>query len=221
MRSRMLAISSGLALVFTLLASGGVAAGAANGAGAAQLVSSQLAASQGAAPALQCAGGSGPVKHVIYVQFDNTHLLRDRPGVPSDLEQMPHLLSFMRRNGTLLSNDHTVLISHTANGIVSSLTGVYPDNHGQAVSNSYRYYKPDGTTGTGVSFAYWTDGIFDPATTTPADPSFNMVTAQGRNAPAPWVPYTRAGCDFGAVSTANTALTIASIRIPQRTRLTM
>jgi hypothetical protein len=202
MRSRTLAIASGLALVFTLVASGGAAGSAASGARAAPLASSQAAAT----PALQCAGGSGPVKHVIYVQFDNTHLLRDRPGVPSDLEQMPHLLSFMRRNGTLLSNDHTVLISHTANGIVSSLTGVYPDNHGQAVSNSFRYYKPDGTTGTGVSFAYWTDGIFDPATATPADPSFNMVTADGHNAPAPWVPYTRAGCDFGAVSTANTIL---------------
>ena len=71
MRSRILAIASGLALVFTLLASGGVAAGAASGARAAP-----PAASQGAAPALQCAGGSGPVKHVIYVQFDNTHLLR-------------------------------------------------------------------------------------------------------------------------------------------------
>ena len=200
MRSRTLAIASGLALVFTLVASG-TAASAASGA-----VAAPAGAPAGAAPALQCAGGNGPVKHVIYVQFDNTHLLRDRPGVPSDLEQMPHLLSFMRQNGTLLSNDHTVLISHTANGIVSSLTGVYPDNHGQAVSNSFRYYKPDGTTGTGVSFAYWTDGIFDPATATPTDPSYNMVTADGRNAPAPWVPYTRAGCDFGAVSMANTIL---------------
>src|SRR5919202_4634443 len=169
MRSRTLAIASGLALVFTLVASGGAAGSAASGARAAPLASSQAAA----APALQCAGGSGPVKHVIYVQFDNTHLLRDRPGVPSDLEQMPHLLSFMRRNGTLLSNDHTVLISHTAGGILSALTGVYPDRHGQAVSNSFRYFKPDGSSNTGVSFAYWTDGIFDQTTTTPTDTTFN------------------------------------------------
>ena len=50
---------------------------------------------------------------------------------------MPHLLNFMKDNGTLLSNDHTILISHTAGGILSSLTGVYPDRHGQTVSNSY------------------------------------------------------------------------------------
>jgi hypothetical protein len=155
---------------------------------------------------LACAGGSGPIKHVVYVQFDNTHLIRDRAGVPSDLEQMPHLLRFMRHNGTLLSNDHTVLISHTADGIVTSLTGVYADRHGQPVANSFRYFKPDGTTGTGVSFAYWTDGIFDPGSSQPTDTSYNMLTPKGKNAPAPWVPYTRAGCDWGAVGMANTVL---------------
>ncbi len=190
MRSRKLALAGGLALLLALVANGAAA---------------EPSSSPSGGQALQCAGG-GPVKHVIYIQFDNTHLLRDRRDVPSDLEQMPHLLNFMRRNGTLLSNNHTVLISHTANGILSSLTGVYPDRQGQAVSNSFRYYKPDGSTGTGVSFAYWTDGIFDPATPTPADTSFNMLTADGRNAPAPWVPFTRAGCDFGAVGMANTVL---------------
>jgi hypothetical protein len=73
------------------------------------------------------------IKHVIYIQFDNTHFRRDNPNVPSDLEQMPSLLNFIRNNGTLLTNDHTVLISHTAGGILSSLTGVYPDRHGQTV----------------------------------------------------------------------------------------
>src|SRR5439155_4768722 len=34
----------------------------------------------------------------------------------------------------------------------------------------------------------------------------NMITPTGTNAPAPWVPYTPAGCDFGAVATANTVL---------------
>lgn len=79
----------------------------------------------------------GEIQHVISIQFDNTHLRRDNPNVPSDLEQMPHLLNFMMNNGTLLANDHTILISHTAGGILSSLTGVYPDRHGQTVSNSY------------------------------------------------------------------------------------
>jgi hypothetical protein len=30
-----------------------------------------------------------------------------------------------------------------------------------------------------------------------------MLAADGKNAPAPWVPFTRAGCDVGAYSTAN------------------
>ena len=88
--------------------------------------------------ALRCRlGANGAVERVIYIQFDNTHLLRDNRNVPSDLEQMPHLLEFIRGNGASLANDHTVLISHTAGGILSSLTGVYPDRHGQTVSNSY------------------------------------------------------------------------------------
>ena len=53
------------------------------------------------------------VKHVVFTIFDNVHFLRDNPNVPSDLEQMPHLLNFIRDNGTLITNDHTVLISHT------------------------------------------------------------------------------------------------------------
>jgi len=46
----------------------------------------------------------GKIRHVIYVEFDNTHFRRDNPNVPSDLEQMPHLLNFIRANGTLDTN---------------------------------------------------------------------------------------------------------------------
>src|SRR6267378_6778711 len=77
----------------------------------------------GAAPSTGgCRLGAGHdgIEHVIYVQFDNTHLRRDVPNVPSDLEQMPKLLRFISDDGTLLSNAHTVLISHTAGGILSS-----------------------------------------------------------------------------------------------------
>jgi hypothetical protein len=153
------------------------------------------------------------IQHVIYVQFDNTHFLRDNPDVPSDLEQMPHLLNFIRNNGVLMANDHTVLISHTATGILTSLTGVYPDRMGQPVSNSFRYFKTDGTTRTGVSFAYWTAPLFDPAGST-TDTTPEMINENGQIAPAPWVPFTRAGCDFGAVATANTILENTAIDIP-------
>ena len=152
-----------------------------------------------AASGCQLNSAKGNIKHVIYIQFDNTHFRRDNANVPSDLEQMPHLLNFMTNNGTLLTNDHTVLISHTAGGILSSLTGVYPDKHGQIVSNSNVRFN-----GTGFqfpsSFGYWTD----PVTSTTTVP--NMVTPTGQNAPAPWVPYTSAGCNFGAIATANTVL---------------
>jgi hypothetical protein len=165
-------------------------------------------------PAARGAGGcqldsaKGDIQHVIYLQFDNTHFLRDDKNVPSDLEQMPHLLDFIRNNGTLLTDDHTVLISHTGGGILSTLTGLYPDRHGQAVSNSYRYFKADGTTASSSSFKYWTD-LVDDVGTPPADPLPNMVNGDSgtpRTAPAPWVPFTRAGCDFGATAVANVVL---------------
>jgi hypothetical protein len=164
------------------------------------------------AAATGCQLGNG-IKHVIYVQFDNTHLKRDNPNVPSDLEQMPHLLNFIQGNGTMMANDHTALISHTATGILTSLTGVYPDRMGQPVSNSFRYFKTDGTTRTGVSFAYWTAPLFDPAGST-TDTTPEMINENGKIAPAPWVPYTRAGCDVGAIGTANTVLENTAIDIP-------
>jgi len=126
---------------------------------------------------------------------------------------MPHLLNFIKNNGVLMSNDHTVLISHTATGILTSLTGVYPDRMGIPVSNSFRYFKTDGTSRTGVSFAYWTASLFDPAGST-TDTTPEMVNENGKIAPAPWVPFTRAGCDFGAVATANTILENTAIDIP-------
>src|SRR5947207_5818475 len=148
---------------------------------------------------------SGPVKHVIYLVFDNTHFMRDNPSVPSDLEQMPHLLNFLTSNGTLMTNDHTILISHTAGGILSSLTGLYPDRQGQTVSNSYFYFDPvTHNPQFSTSFKYWTD-LVDDATGT-RDPLPNMVYDGQKNTPAPWVPYTRAGCNFGGVSTANIEL---------------
>jgi hypothetical protein len=144
----------------------------------------------------------GDIRHVIYIQFDNTHLRRDNRNVPSDLEQMPHLLNFMKQNGTLLANDHTILISHTAGGILSSLTGVYPDRHGQTVSNSYVRTSASGTFSFPSSFGYWTDNVS--AAGTPTVP--NMIGPDGGNIPAPWVAFTRAGCDVGAVATANIVL---------------
>jgi hypothetical protein len=151
---------------------------------------------------------NGQIQHVIYIQFDNVHFTRDNPNVPSDLEVMPNLLNFFEANGTLLTDHHTPLISHTADDIITSLTGVYPERHGQAVSNSFNYFNPNSSDGLGstftTSFTYWTD-VVDPSTPS-ADPSFSLLTPDGKNAPAPWVPFTRAGCNVGAVSIANMEL---------------
>ncbi len=167
-----------------------------------------------AASGCQLASAGDNIKHVIYIQFDNTHFLRDKANVPSDLEQMPHLLNFIRGNGTLMTNDHTALISHTATGILTSLTGVYPDRMGQPVSNSFRYFTPSGGTRTGVAFAYWTAPLFDPGGAGQTDFTPEMINENGKIAPAPWVPYTRAGCDVGSVATANTILENTAIDIP-------
>ncbi len=179
----------------------------------------QTASGKPAAAAGNACGLANGIKHVIQIQFDNTHFLRDHANVPSDLEQMPHLLNFIRDNGTLLTNDHTVLISHTATGILSTLTGTYPDRMGQPVSNSFRYFRPDGTTRTGVSFAYWTAPLYDPGgppfpPPAQTDLTPEMINENGKIAPAPWVSWTRAGCDVGQVSTANTILENTGIDIP-------
>src|SRR4051812_26077000 len=150
-------------------------------------------------------GQASHIQHVIYLQFDNTHYRSDQAGVASDLQQMPHLLNFLQSNGTLFTNDHTILISHTAGGILSSLTGLYPDRMGQTVSNSYDYFKADKSTAFTSSFKYWTNPV-DPVN----DTLPNMITDGQKTTPAPWVPFTRAGCDVGGVGTANIELENAS-----------
>src|SRR6058998_3644277 len=196
-------------LVLMCLVAAGLAAAQVRSGGAGGGTSRALAA----APSCQLHSAKGDIQHVIYIQFDNTHFLRDNANVPSDLEQMPHLLNFIRSNGTLDTNDHTALISHTATGILTSLTGVYPDRMGQPVSNSFRYFTPSGTSRTGVSFAYWTAPLFDPAPSGQTDFSPEMINENSKIAPAPWVPFTRAGCDFGAVATANTILENTAIDV--------
>jgi hypothetical protein len=152
----------------------------------------------------RCNLGNG-VKHVIYIQFDNVHLRRDSPNVPSDLEQIPSLLNFLQDNGTLLGNHHTPLISHTSVDIVTSLTGVYGEKFGFSVGNDFGYFDTTRTPQFTSSFAYWTDLVNEG---TAAKPVYvpQMVDPRGKVHPAPWVPFTRAGCDFGAFSTANIEL---------------
>src|SRR6202008_2509335 len=87
--------------------------------------------------------------------FDNVHLRRDNPNVPSDLEQMPHLLNFLQDNGTVSGNHFTPLISHTAQDIVTTLTGLYGDRFGWTVANSYCVYSADATFSVQISNWTW------------------------------------------------------------------
>jgi hypothetical protein len=149
---------------------------------------------------------SGKIKHVVYVEFDNVHFTRDNPNVPSDLEQMPNLLNFIQQNGTLDAGDHTVLISHTANDILTTQTGLYSDDTGIFIANSFGVFGPGASNVYfPSSFFYWTDLVSD-ITSATMDDTFALTTASGQNVPAPWVPFTRAGCDVGAFSTANIVL---------------
>src|SRR2546423_441289 len=104
-----------LGLAGTSMAATGVAAGAAKPAAATADTSCHL--------------GNG-VKHVVTLMFDNVHYFRDNPNVPSDLQLMPNLLNFFQKNGTFMSNNHTPLIAHTADDILTTFTGLYGDRHG-------------------------------------------------------------------------------------------
>jgi hypothetical protein len=175
-----------------------------------------------------CHLGNG-IKHVVQIGFDNVHFFRDNPNVPSDLQLMPNLLNFFENNGVMLSNNHTPLIAHTAVDLLTTATGLYGDRHGMPISNSYRAYNADGTTDPAGSFAYWTDPVFDTASTpNPGhDTNPNMVysptppatthppTAPDTVTPAPWVPFTRAGCNVGEVATANQDLENTALDLPK------
>ena len=185
------------------------------------------AAQHGQGPT-SCGLGHG-VKHVIELTFDNVHFFRDNPNVPSDLQMMPSLLHFLEDNGTFASNNHTPLIAHTADDLLTTFTGLYGDRAGMPVSNSYRAYNTDGTTDPAGSFAYWTDPVFDTAATpNPGhDTNPSMVYAASPPAttkpapkpdtttPAPWVPFTRAGCNVGEAGTVNQDLENNAVDIPK------
>ena len=221
----------------TVAASSAALLGTLGLAGTSHAASAAPAASTAKAAALtdhsSCHLGHG-VKHVVQLTFDNVHFFRDNPNVPSDLEMMPNLLNFFENNGTFLSNSHTPLIAHTADDILTTNTGLYGDRQGMPVSNSYGAYNTDGTNGTfntatiAGSFAYWTDPVFySHGVPAGGDTNPNMVYAPVPPAtaahpvtpntitPAPWVPFTRAGCNVGDVSTANQELENTNVDIPK------
>ena len=172
-----------------------------------------MAAEPAAAPAscqfLTPTGGPSAIKHVIHLQFDNVHFRRDNPSVPSDLEQMPHLLNFIEQNGILMANEWTPLIAHTGHNLVTGLTGLYGDRTGVPFSNSFEIYNdanPTGSYNTSV-FTYWTDTVKQDTIPNPhPDTTFQMLDGPDHNLQAPWVPFVNNGCNVGAVSSVNQVL---------------
>jgi hypothetical protein len=160
------------------------------------------------------------ITHVVQIGFDNVHFFRDNPNVPSDLEMLPNLLHFLEGNGTLLSNSHTPLIAHTGNDLMTTATGLYGDRQGIPIANSYQSWNPNGTTDPATVFTYWNDAIDDTASTPTAghDTNPNLVYSPVPPAtasspvkpdtitPAPWVPYTEAGCNVGEIATVDQEL---------------
>ncbi len=211
-RLRLTAGSASAVLVGALCVIGGTSQVVAS---ASPLASGHHVGDQGSA----CRLGNG-IKHVVQIGFDNVHFFRDNPNVPSDLQLMPNLLNFFEDNGTFLSNNHTPLIAHTADDLLTTATGLYGDRQGEGISNSYQAYNADGTTDPGESFTYWNDPIDDTAKMPNAghDTNPNLVyspvppatartpVAPSTVAPAPWVPYTRAGCNVGEIATVNQEL---------------
>ena len=87
----------------------------------------------------------GAIKHVVHIQLDNVHLRRDNPNVPSDLEQMPHLLDFLISDGIVGGNHQTSPLAQKTTDVLTILTGLHGDRIGVPVADSYGYFRSDGS----------------------------------------------------------------------------
>ncbi|MBI3734581.1 MAG: alkaline phosphatase family protein, partial [Chloroflexi bacterium] len=113
---------------------------------------------------------ASPVEHLIIIGFDNTHW-------QDDLQKMPHLLAFFK-NGAVLRNSHTGLVSHTATAFLSIITGQYAEKTG-ILNNTFF----DG--GKAASWGFWESET---------DAGHRLVTT-----PGPWQAFNQAGLDVGVV----------------------
>ena len=154
---------------------------------------------------------------MIYLQFDNTHYTRDNPNVPSDLQQMPNLLNFITGNGH--ADQPRAHAADRAHRRRHRDVGDRPvrQRPGHADRERLPLLHPGGVTDDAGSFAYWTDPIVDYTTPNSApvgDKTTTLVGQNGKTPPAPWVSYTRAGCDVGSVAAANTELENTTPDVP-------
>ena len=145
----------------------------------------ELASEGGEPPKQDCELNSvrGDIQHVIYIHFSHLNVARGNSNGPSDLEQLPHLLHFLENNGTVLTNHHSDSHAQPVANALTAVTGLYPERFAPTFAS---------TSG------YWTS----PLQEKPASPHQGSApnTSQTKFAPAPWVPFTRAGCNVGAVA---------------------
>jgi hypothetical protein len=127
---------------------------------------------------------------------------------------MPALKAFIENNGTLLSNNHTPLIAHTANDTITNYTGLYGDRNGIGISNDYGLYSGQAASEYG-SFNYWTASS-PSGNGSPAQPYSATSPATGgtTSPPAPWSTFAGNGCDTAGVSTSNMELENVEPDIP-------
>jgi hypothetical protein len=149
-----------------------------------------------AACALHARGGE--VTHVVQLLFENVHLRRDDQDIPSDLEQMPHLREFLAGRGTIGTSHAGSPLAEKATDVLSILTGLHGDRTGIPFGDGFGYFRSDGSIGFAGVSAYWT--------ARGSDGKPLLLSDTGKTVPAPWVPFTRAGCDVGVFATDNLAL---------------
>ena len=169
------------------------------------------AAAHGKPPGPTNCGLRHNVKHVIYLIFDNVHFLRDNPNVPSDLEQMPHLLEFHPRERHAADQR-----PHGSDLAYGERDPHQPDRHvlrparpggGELVPLLQERRLGHDALVELVQVLDRSDGRRQHARRSTRTTTWSTAdSGTHKNAPAPWVPYTRAGCDWGATALANVVL---------------
>ena len=193
----------GRGAVLAALAVAGLAAIAVLGLGTAQTAKGNPPNS----PTSNCKLDNG-VKHVVYLIFDNVHFLRDNPNVPSDVEQMPNLLNFIRgQRHAAHERPHGPDLTHGERD---------SDQPHRRVLRSPRAgglelvpLLPGGRFDGVVDLVQVLDGPDRRRQRAAHRPELQHGQRRqwhAKNTPAPWVPYTRAGCDLGATALANVVL---------------
>ena len=162
-------------------------------------------ASSAHAPASGCRLGAGHehIQHVIYIQFDNTHFRRDNPRVPSDLEQMPHLLDFIReQRHAAQQRPHGADLAHRRRHPVVADRPVPRPPRTDGVQQLRAHLDDRRVQFPELVRLLDRSGRGDQH----ADGAQHDRPGRQQHRRRRGSPYTRAGCDVGAVATANVVL---------------